>query len=153
MQKEIARMLTLILLSVAFLFPISAEEEQVSTKEEQVSAEEEQERPDSDGWEFLVVPYLWMIGVDADVEIGRAKASADLDFSDILDTLEFGAMGYVEARKNRWAFFFDGLYLNVEDEFRRRLVKADVSVELGMAEFGALYRFGKPKLSTERVSL
>ena len=62
-------------------------------------------------------------------------------------------MGYVEARKNRWSFFFDGLYSNAEDEIRRGPVGADVGVELGMAEFGALYRFGKPKLSTERVSL
>lgn len=68
-----------------------------------------------DEWEFVFTPYGWAAGLDGTVGIGNATAEMDLSFSDILDDLQIGAMGHFEARKGRWAFLFDGLWLKLED--------------------------------------
>ncbi len=67
-----------------------------------------------DDWEFMFSPYGWAAGLDGTVGVGSVTADVDLSFSDIVDDLEIGAMGQFEARKGRWAFLFDGLWLKLE---------------------------------------
>lgn len=68
----------------------------------------------ADKWDFTFSPYLWAAGLEGTVGIGGTVSEIDLSFSDILENLDIGAMGHFEARKGRWAFLFDGLWLQLE---------------------------------------
>jgi hypothetical protein len=66
---------------------------------------------------FEVTPYLWAAGIDGDIQFGRLpKTNVDQSFSDILDVLGIGVMGAFEARKDRWGFLFDAMYLKISDD-------------------------------------
>ncbi len=70
----------------------------------------------ADEWEVAVTPYLWATGMKGDTQAGRLpKTSVDMKFSDIMDTLDFGLMGQLEARKNRWGVFVDAIYMKLSD--------------------------------------
>jgi opacity protein-like surface antigen len=70
----------------------------------------------ADEWEVAVTPYLWASGMKGDTQAGRLpKTSVDMKFSDIMDTLDFGLMGQLEARKNRWGIFVDAIYMKLSD--------------------------------------
>jgi len=70
----------------------------------------------SGGWTYEFTPYLWGAAMKGDVEAGTLpKTSVDMSFSDIVDILDFGLMGAFEARKGRWGFFLDAIYMKVSD--------------------------------------
>jgi hypothetical protein len=62
-------------------------------------------------WEITLGLYGWGAGLEGDIGAAGFVAPIDIDFSDILDSLDMAAMGKVEARKNRWIFQLEGLYL------------------------------------------
>jgi hypothetical protein len=64
------------------------------------------------GWDFTGYLYLWAPAMGGETTTG---GSIDVSFSDILDTLDFGVMGAVEARRGRLSLFGDALYLNLSD--------------------------------------
>jgi opacity protein-like surface antigen len=70
----------------------------------------------SDGWQYEVMPYLWATRMKGDIQAGPLpKVGVDMKFSDILENLDFGFMTAFEARKGRWGFLFDGMYMKVSD--------------------------------------
>jgi hypothetical protein len=68
----------------------------------------------SEGWTFQLMPYFWASGIKSDIQapIGPER-TIDLSFSDILESIHFGAMGSFEGRKGRWGFLFDGGYADI----------------------------------------
>jgi opacity protein-like surface antigen len=70
----------------------------------------------SGAWQYEVTPYLWVSGMKGDVRSGNLpKTSVDMSFGDIVDVLDFGLMGALEARKGRWGLLFDAVYMKVSD--------------------------------------
>jgi len=100
----------------------------------------------SDYWEIRLVPYFWMPSLDADATVSGLSGSVDLSFGDVLDYLDFAAMGRMEAWKDKWGLTFDGLFMNLgaagSFEGSRGLTRFDLDadVRLGMADFGLAYR-------------
>jgi len=68
----------------------------------------------SDEWRFqaIIYGYLPDIGGSTNFPEGHGT-SINVDASKIIDNLKFTFMGTFEARKGRWGFFTDLLYLNV----------------------------------------
>jgi len=67
-------------------------------------------------WTFEGTPYLWGAAMKGDVQAGSLpRTTTDMSFSDVLDVLDFGLMGTFEARKGRWGFFTDAMYMKVSD--------------------------------------
>ena len=67
-------------------------------------------------WTVTAAPYLWATGLDGSVGVlGFPAQPVDLDFADVLESLEGGLMGVVEARRGRFSLGFDLLYANVSD--------------------------------------
>lgn len=67
----------------------------------------EEARPDT--WQFEAELYLWL------ASIGGTEASGgdiDVDFDSLLDDLEIAFMGGLQARKGRWSFMIDAIYLD-----------------------------------------
>jgi hypothetical protein len=74
------------------------------------------------GLQFEFTPYLWMAGLKGTTGIGSLTASGvEVSFSDILEMFEFGLMGTFEARKGRWGFLADAMYLKVSDSATRQV--------------------------------
>ena len=107
---------------------------------------QEQINPSGD-WDMRLIPYFWAPSLDAESNVNGLSGNVDLSFGDVLDYLNFTAMGRMEAWKNKWGLTFDSLYmfLGTRESFqvRRGLVDfiLDADVRLGMVDFGLAYRF------------
>ena len=106
-----------------------------------------QENPIGDQeWEIRLMPNFWFLSVDADATINGLSGGVDLSYDDIIDHLDFGALGRAEAWKDKWGLTFDGIYLNLgaDKSFQGRRGIAnfslDADVRVGMADFGLAYR-------------
>jgi hypothetical protein len=102
----------------------------------------------SDNWQISFNPYIWFLSLDAEGTVSGNLRSfsgdVDLGFDDIVDYLDFGAMGRVEAWKGKWGLTFDGLFINLsaDKSFQGRLANSslDADLRIGMADFGLAYR-------------
>ena len=85
----------------------------------------------SDGWTFQVMPYFWATGIKAITKapIGPEK-TVELSFSDILESMHFGAMGSFEGRKGRWGFLFDGGYADIRKSVSVPQIGGDVESKM-----------------------
>lgn len=66
---------------------------------------------ESSGMDWLGVAYLWGSSITADY----SDRSIDASFSDIVDKLEMGFMGHVEAQGDDFGGFVDVVYMSVGD--------------------------------------
>ncbi len=66
-----------------------------------------------DTWEYTGYFYLWGAGIGGETVTGQ---NVDVSFSDLVDNLDFGIMGALEAKNGPWAVFGDAIYLNISDD-------------------------------------
>lgn len=64
---------------------------------------------DSQDADWLAITYLWGSGISIDTQ----NASVGIDFNDLIDDLEIGFMGHVEAQGDDIGGFVDVLYVGV----------------------------------------
>ena len=65
-------------------------------------------------WHFAVVPYFWFSGMKGSVSMrGLPEVPVEKSFSDIWSDLDFGFQGDFEARRDRWGFGTDVVYMNL----------------------------------------
>lgn len=93
-------------------------------------------------WEVQFTPYFWAADLDGDATLRGRTGSVDVGFSDILDNLDIGLMGRVEAWQGKWGLYFDGLYMDLGAEFStpQGLVSTDIDFKMTMLEFGFGHR-------------
>jgi hypothetical protein len=76
--------------------------------------------PSADDWQQSLVLYLWLPTLDGQLKYPLDEGtSASLDASEILDALDMTFMGAYEARKDKWSFIGDVIYLNLGDDKNR----------------------------------
>jgi opacity protein-like surface antigen len=102
------------------------------------------------------MPYFWMPSVEADdATIDGLSGSVEMGFDDILDYLDFAAMGRVEAWKGKWGLTFDGVFMNLSEDRGYKGSRGvtnfsvDVDARLGMADFGLAYRLFEAGFGSE----
>lgn len=96
-----------------------------------------------DRWEFNLVPYVWVAGIDGSAGGGRLTADLDIGFDDTLANLEGGLIFAAEARKGRFGARLDFLYLRVGGDAQTPgglFGRADVEVELSLIEPSIAWR-------------
>jgi opacity protein-like surface antigen len=96
-------------------------------------------------WQLEVTPYLWGAGMKGDVQAPNLpRTNVDMSFVDILHNLDFGIMGAFEARKDRWGFLFDGIYMKVSDAASSTqgplTVSADATIQQQVLAGAVAYR-------------
>lgn len=69
-----------------------------------------QESGNSDDWKWSGHLYLWAAGIDAKTQSG---IDVDVGFSDLASNLDMFFMGGVQARKSKYSFLADIIYLDV----------------------------------------
>lgn len=105
------------------------------------SAAHAQQAPDG-GWRFLIEPYVMFPNMKGETGIGDlARVPVDEDPQDIFENLQMGAMLFVEARNDSWAFSSDVLYMNLEADIAGRFIN-EGSVEVSQVgwELAAMRR-------------
>ena len=96
-------------------------------------------------WHFILTPYFWGPGIDGDIGVMGSTQEFDIGFSDIFDKLNFGLMGRFEAKKTKWGFIFDGMYLDIGEEINTLVATIEPSVKMTMADFAFSYLvYGPP---------
>ena len=68
------------------------------------------DRGPSEEWRFSITPYLWVPAIDIETPSG---SEVEIGMDDLLDNLKMAALGYFEARRSRWSFAVDGIYLKL----------------------------------------
>lgn len=98
-----------------------------------------------DDWEIRLMPYVWIPSMKADSTINGVTGTVKLEPDQVFEALEFGAMGRVEAWKDKWGLSFDGVFMNLgaAESFPGLTgsVDLDADVRLGMADFALMNRF------------
>jgi hypothetical protein len=67
--------------------------------------------PARDSWKVTIAPYLFGSGMSGTTVVKGQELPIDASFSDILDNLQFGAMGLVIARKGNWGVGGDAIWM------------------------------------------
>ncbi|MDM0035888.1 hypothetical protein QTI33_27390 [Variovorax sp. J22P271] len=97
-----------------------------------------------DAWQFEFVPYLWLAGIRSDLKLGPLPGNTvSVNASSILQALDFGAMGTLEARKGAWGGLLDVQYvkLGVGNQLAGGLLGGyDVKFEQTIATLAGFYR-------------
>ena len=96
--------------------------------------------PDSSEWRFTLAPYAWGAGLTGDVGLfGLDPIEVDVPFSDIIQNLDFAAMGMAEAHNGTWGVVVDLNYINLsaDTSVSGTLRKFDFNVdaEIEVTEF------------------
>lgn len=107
-------------------------------------------------WSFSITPYLWAVSMDSKVTVGDYSASSSMSFSDIMKDLQVGGLMHMEARKGRFGFFADPIYLKMRQDttFQRAYSgtapppRRDITLTIDswLVEFGVIYEAGKWQL-------
>ena len=104
-----------------------------------------------DGFQVELTPYLWMMGVDADVTVNERKASFEQSFGDLIDNVDAGFSGLGVLSYNRWLLLGQYDYFDIStngDDLSDRGVpvppggRAELELETTIGTIAAGYRFG-----------
>jgi opacity protein-like surface antigen len=104
------------------------------------------------GWHFTAELYGWMPSLNPELTSGQ---DLEIDFGDILDTLQFTFMSAFKAKKDRWGLFADVVYLDIEQTKKGSISVGSfefadrVSVEMKswIVTLGASYEFARTRTS------
>jgi len=99
----------------------------------------------ADDWRFQFNSWIWLMGVEGDVGVRGTKVAVDADFGDILDASDslLAFSGRLEVGYKRFGAFVDGIYADIGADDRSGpagLANIDVTMELGVVDFGLMYR-------------
>ena len=99
-------------------------------------------------WAFNLSSYLWTAGLKGDFTAGSHSGSVDTSFIDIWGKSRrppLGFMGRLEIHNERFAFYVDGNYMNIQLKPAFGRISQGIGSELGLMDYGLMYRiFGAP---------
>jgi hypothetical protein len=96
------------------------------------------------GWQFILSPYLWAVGLSGDLDVAGSQVPIDLAFGDILDDFNGGGSLFFEARKDRWSLLADVTYITLKaTEEVMPGVNADTDTSIGLLGLDAAYQVGE----------
>lgn len=92
-------------------------------------------------WNYQVVPYLWMSGINGNVAIKGIEANVNASFGDVAKNLKGGFELHYEAQKDAWGYFVDATYVNLSGDGHTP-AGASVSTDFSewLVEFAGFHR-------------
>ncbi|MBP1598551.1 MAG: hypothetical protein H6Q05_3928 [Acidobacteria bacterium] len=79
------------------------------------SAQSRQAGQGPEEWKFTLAPYFMLPWMNGTTAVRGHEVGVDVGPGDIFSNLQFGVMGYFEARKSRWAVGVDAIYMALGD--------------------------------------
>ena len=78
--------------------------------------QKDEAKASENSWVFNLTPYAYMAGLSGDIIFKKGSIPIDASFSDILNSLSFGAMLHGEAVKGKWALMTDFIYIKLKKD-------------------------------------
>jgi|RhiMethySRZTD1v2_1073278.scaffolds.fasta_scaffold98134_2 hypothetical protein len=100
------------------------------------------EKSPVEGWRLEITPFLLAAGMHGNVGVGPISTDVDLEFEEIFDHLNLGAMAHVAAGYDRFGLIIDTIYMNLEDESKQGPAEIDWRLEQFVLNFAATFRLG-----------
>ncbi len=91
-------------------------------------------------WSWSVTPYGWLAGMEGDTGVGELVAPLEVEFSDVLDALSFGAMVSADGNNGRWGVLGDLFYVALDDSQQTALGTIESEVEQWTITAAPYYR-------------
>jgi len=104
--------LTALLIGAAFVALFPMEEARAEDADSSAVSAPAGKSPDS--WRFEIAPYFIAASMSGDVGVKGLSQGVTVSFSNILDNLDFGAMGYASAGKGAWTLMLDVIYMKLK---------------------------------------
>ena len=98
---------------------------------------------DEDKWVFNSPLFIWAVGLKGSVSAGGRTVHVDESFQDLIKATDVAFMGYFELAKPRYGFYAQPNYMQLSASGGDRIVKANVTSEMWIVEFGAFYQIWK----------
>lgn len=98
------------------------------------------------GWTFEFTPYLWAAGIDGDVTVRGHKANVNMDFSDLVKTVDIGGSFLGVAHKDRFVIWTQFDYFGLDNKDLGNALPSDSRLQTTMLLFEAAagYQFDGP---------
>ena len=103
----------------------------------------------ADEWDWGITPYLWAAGINGSVSAGSLNADMSVDFADIANVLQGGALLRLEGTSGQNGVFGDIVYLALEEEDAKDTVGGALEADLDSLIVEAGYR----RLMTDRFAI
>ena len=96
-----------------------------------------------DGWDWHVVPYLWLPSITVDVD-SRFSGGGDPNdsFPEALDDLDAAFLGRIEGRGDRFGVFADFLYMGLGGGEDYSVASTDVDLDATVIDLALIYSPG-----------
>ncbi len=95
---------------------------------------------ESDGWNFRITPYLWMLGMDGTTAALGNDVDVDMSFSDIVDVLNIALSANMELSKGKFFVVLDPLWADLEAPIETGgPIGGKIEVELVIADLNVGY--------------
>lgn len=92
------------------------------------------------GWNVTAAPYLWAARLDGDAKVGGVKADVDVSFKDTLENLNVAGMALIEARRGRFGFAVNPLFVRTESDAASGPLEADNTTDIATMGASVFYR-------------
>jgi len=88
-------------------------------------------------WQFEITPYFWLSGLETDIKTRLfPEQSSFVSFSELSKYVHLGLAGMFEARKDRWGFLIDAMYVDLGTTVARSgNMPGDVDVTMKQSNF------------------
>lgn len=104
----------------------------------------------TDGWHFLIAPYLWASSVSGDVTVKGNTRDFHVSFADILKHFDFGAQAHLEAGHGPWTLMLDSTYLKLSDDRDKGLIRPSITSQIVLIDAGVFYRIFSTPLHADQ---
>lgn len=100
---------------------------------------------DSEGWDWMVAPYVWAVGIDTDLERTtppEGGASNDTSFDDVLDKFDGAFLIHGEGQGDHFGVFTDFIYLGLADEHDQPRFRTESDLDARLFELAGVWSPG-----------
>lgn len=93
----------------------------------------------SEGWSWIVAPYLWATSVKTNLRDDAPPAGGDTEFPDILSKIDMALQVHVEGQGDRFGLFGDVTYLSLSDDATHANSTSESSLDVSIVELAGVW--------------
>jgi hypothetical protein len=102
-------------------------------------------------WAVIVSPYVWAASLKGDASLAGFNTDIDVPFSDVLDHLDFAAMGNVEITNGTWGVYFDAQHVRTSQDEELFANQLDLGIKTTSLSAGAFFKAYETELGGQTV--
>lgn len=97
------------------------------------------------GWDWKLVSYVWASDIQTDLKARGQPVEGQVDFSDIVDKLDYSLQMHFEGQGDQFGFFADLTYLALSDKKAFTQLDAKVSLDTTIFEVAGVWSPGQER--------